>query len=197
MSSPNARPSGRRPGRGPRRHGRRRDDSRGPASSTSSPAAKPTEKQSFLQKLIGFFTGKKKSPNGASARPENRRTNYPAYPGKESGKSEARPAASQPAAPSRPARKAEAVEVTTPKVYVGNLSFDATESDLSGLFSGVGTVRNSEVVSHKETEKSKGFGFVTMSTTEEAKRAVEVLHDKEFMGRKLVVSGAKTPPERG
>jgi len=58
-------------------------------------------------------------------------------------------------------------------------------------------VQSAEIVTHKHNEKSKGFGFVTMSSVEEAKRAVDVLHDKEFMGRKLVVSGAKTPVERG
>jgi RNA recognition motif-containing protein len=82
--------------------------------------------------------------------------------------------------------------VTSPKLYVGNLSFDATESDLSELFKGFGAVQSAEIVSHKATEKSKGFGFVVMATVDEAKRAVETLHDKEFMGRKLVVSGAKT-----
>ena len=107
-------------------------------------------------------------------------------------------AAASSAARSRPAsssgrsvRKPEAVEVTTPRLYVGNLSFDATESDLSELFNGVGQVVNVEVVSHKQTQRSKGFAFVQMQTTEEAKRAVDELHDKEFMGRKLVVSGAK------
>ena len=92
----------------------------------------------------------------------------------------------------RSSRKPESVDVTSPKLYVGNLSFDATESDLSDLFNGVGQVKLAEVVSHKATQKSKGFAFITMQTVEEAKRAVEVLHDKEFMGRKLVVSGAKT-----
>ncbi len=92
----------------------------------------------------------------------------------------------------RPARKPEAVEVTTPKLYVGNLSFDATESDLCELFNGVGGVRNAEIVTHRDTEKSKGFGFVTMNSVDEAKRAVSELHEKEFMGRRLVVSGSKT-----
>ncbi len=53
-------------------------------------------------------------------------------------------------------------------------------------------MKNAEIVSHKYNEKSKGFGFVTMMTIDEAKRAVMELHDKDFMGRKLVVSGAKT-----
>ena len=93
----------------------------------------------------------------------------------------------------RVSRKPELVEVTSPKLYVGNLSFDATESDLFELFKGVGQVRNAEVVCHKYTQRSKGFAFVQMTTIEEARRAVEELHDKEFLGRKLVVSGAKTP----
>ena len=94
--------------------------------------------------------------------------------------------------PSRSARKPEAVEVTSPRLYVGNLSFDATESDLFELFNGVGHVQNAEVVSYRHNQRSKGFAFVQMQTIEEAKRAVDELHDKEFLGRKLVVSGAKS-----
>jgi len=93
---------------------------------------------------------------------------------------------------SRPARKPEPVEVTSPRLYVGNLSFDATESDLFELFNGVGHVQNAEVVSYRHNQRSKGFAFVQMQTIEEAKRAVEELHDREFLGRKLVVSGAKS-----
>jgi RNA recognition motif-containing protein len=92
----------------------------------------------------------------------------------------------------RPARKPEPIEVTSPRLYVGNLSFDATESDLFELFNGVGHVQNAEVVSYRHNQRSKGFAFVQMQTVEEAKRAVQELHDKEFLGRKLVVSGAKT-----
>jgi len=92
----------------------------------------------------------------------------------------------------RPARKPEAVEVTSPRLYVGNLSFDASESDLFELFNGVGNVQNAEVVSYKHNQRSKGFAFVQMQTVDEAKRAVAELHDKEFLGRKLVVSGAKS-----
>lgn len=94
--------------------------------------------------------------------------------------------------PARPARKVESVEVTSPRLYVGNLSFDATESDLFELFNGVGHVQNAEVVSYRHNQRSKGFAFVSMQTIDEAKRAVEELHDKEFLGRKLVVSGAKS-----
>jgi RNA recognition motif-containing protein len=84
------------------------------------------------------------------------------------------------------------VEVSSPKLYVGNLSYEATESDLFDLFKGVGEVQNAEIVTNKATDSSKGFGFVTMLTVDEAKRAVATLHDKQFMGRSLVVSGSKT-----
>jgi RNA recognition motif-containing protein len=111
------------------------------------------------------------------------------------GGGEKRKAATQPrngTQPSRLARKPERVEVTSPRLYVGNLSFDATESDLFELFNGVGHVQNAEVVSYRHNQRSKGFAFVQMQTIEEAKRAVEELHDKEFLGRRLVVSGAKS-----
>jgi hypothetical protein len=97
---------------------------------------------------------------------------------------------------SRPARKPERIEVTSPRLYVGNLSFDATESDLFELFNGVGHVQNAEVVSYRHNQRSKGFAFVQMQTVEEAKRAVDELHDKEFLGRRLVVSGAKSGEHR-
>jgi len=96
----------------------------------------------------------------------------------------------------RESRKPENIEVTTPRLYIGNLSYDAAESDLLELFSGVGTVANVEVISNKHTQRSKGFGFIQMNSVSEAKRAVEELHDKEYLGRKLVVSGAKLPPDR-
>jgi RNA recognition motif-containing protein len=96
----------------------------------------------------------------------------------------------QPAA--RTSRPPESVEVTTPRLYVGNLSFEATESDLFELFNGVGQVQNAEVVTYKHNQRSKGFAFVQMQTVEEARRAVQELHDKEFLGRKLLVSGAKS-----
>ncbi len=93
-------------------------------------------------------------------------------------------------------RSPEIIEVTTPRLYIGNLSFDAGESDLSELFNGVGSVQTVEVVTNRQTERPKGFAFVQMQSVDEAKRAVTELHDKEFMGRKLVVSGAKASERR-
>ncbi len=173
------------------RGGRGRSNSnRGDRAETrSAPQQKPT----LWQKIVGFFRPKAKAAEQRPAR------QYPAYePRQQSTESTRSYEPREQRAPREPreqreSRKPEEVEVTSEKLYVGNLSFDATESDLSELFNGVGQVQNAEIVTHKETEKSKGFGFVTMTTIDEAKRAVTELHDKDFMGRKLVVSGAKTP----
>ncbi|MEM7144056.1 MAG: RNA-binding protein [Verrucomicrobiota bacterium] len=89
-------------------------------------------------------------------------------------------------------RSPEIVAVTNSRLYVGNLSYDATESDLFELFSGAGAVQNAEIVSHKYSQRSKGYAFIEMGSTDEAQRAVDILHDQDFMGRKLVVSGAKS-----
>lgn len=78
------------------------------------------------------------------------------------------------------------------RVYVGNLSYDTTESDLEELFKGVGAVRRVEIVYNRKTHRSKGYGFIEMIDIDEAKRTVEVLHDQHFMGRQLTVSGAKS-----
>ncbi|HEY8961112.1 MAG TPA: RNA-binding protein, partial [Luteolibacter sp.] len=78
------------------------------------------------------------------------------------------------------------------RLYVGNLSYDVSESDLTDLFKGIGGVRNVEIVYNRNTHRSKGYGFVEMLHVDDAKRAVEVLHDQFFMGRKLNVSGAKS-----
>lgn len=81
--------------------------------------------------------------------------------------------------------------VESARVYVGNLSYDVTEQDLQELFKGIGGVRGVEIVYNRSTHRSKGYGFVEMLHKDEAVRAVEVLHDQHFMGRKMIVSGAK------
>ena len=160
-----------RNGRRPRGGSRRRGDNR--SRYQNAPSRAPVKK-SLLQRIMDLFTGGGKP----AVRPAP-------------VQQQARGNGSQPS-PARPSRKPEAVEVTTPRLYVGNLSFDATESDLFELFNGVGAVQNAEVVTYRHNQRSKGFAFVQMNTVDEAKRAVEELHDKEFLGRKLVVSGAKS-----
>jgi RNA recognition motif. (a.k.a. RRM, RBD, or RNP domain) len=160
-------------GRRSRRGRRRRSSS---DTSTGRGATTPKPKLTFWQRIVAFFAGDTKKTVVAPPKPREKPAAAIAAPPKE-----------------KISRKPELVEVTSPKLYVGNLSFDATESDLFDLFNGVGQVRNAEVVCHKYTQRSKGFAFVQMTTIEEARRAVKELHDKEFLGRKLVVSGAKTP----
>lgn len=93
-------------------------------------------------------------------------------------------------------RKAELLEVTTTRLYVGNLSYDISESDLFELFSQAGKVRNVEIARDRESEKSKGFGFVEFATVEDAKAAQAKLNEYELAGRPLLVSGAKAPTPR-
>ncbi|MDX2080395.1 MAG: RNA-binding protein [Terrimicrobiaceae bacterium] len=177
-------PSGSR--RSSRRGGRR--SRRGDRNTSARPEERAPRKKSLIEKILGFFQPAKKS-QPAPAR-TNGTTTAPATPARNREKPAART--------ERPTgmRKPEVVEVTSPRLYVGNLSFDASESDLFELFNGVGLVRNVEVVMNRHTMKSKGFAFVDMQTVDEAKRAVTELHDKEYMGRKLVVSGAKAVEER-
>ncbi len=92
----------------------------------------------------------------------------------------------------RPKRSAEKIEVTCPRLYVGNLSYDTREDDLEKLFAEIGEVASAEVVCNPRNQRSKGFAFVEMADIDDAKRAVETLHDKSFMGREILVSGAKS-----
>src|SRR5436305_10645566 len=160
---------------GRQRQGRGRSRRRGGRGRFQEPRAQAPKQKTFWQRIAAFFVG-----NGGSQRkPVSQSRN-----GQQQQQQQSRE--------SRPQCKPESVEVTSPRLYVGNLSFDATESDLFELFNGVGHVQNAEVVSYRHNQRSKGFAFVSMQTVDEAKRAVEELHDKEFLGRKLVVSGAKS-----
>src|SRR5436305_6450344 len=159
------------------RHGRggrsRRRGGRGRFQDQRAPAPK---QKTFWQRIVAFFAGN----DGGQRKPAPQSRNGQQQ---QQQQREREP---------RPQRKPESVEVTSPRLYVGNLSFDATESDLFELYNGVGQVQNAEVVSYRHNQRSKGFAFVKMQTIEEAKRAVQELHDKEFLGRRPVVSGAKS-----
>ena len=159
------------------RHGRGRSRRRGGRGRFQDQRAPAPKQKTFWQRIVAFFAGsdggqRKPAPQSRNGQQQQQQPQREREP--------------------RPQRKPESVEVTSPRLYVGNLSFDATESDLFNLFNGVGHVQNAEVVSYRHNQRSKGFAFVQMQTVEEAKRAVEELHDKEFLGRKLVVSGSKS-----
>ena len=178
-------------GRGPRRPrgGSRRRGGDDRRSRPNTPPKAPVKKSFFetiTDTIMGIFGGNGKPP---IARPPVARDDTPRSNGSRSEEPQRQERQER---PERTQRKPESVEVTTPRLYVGNLSFEATESDLFELFNGVGQVQNAEVVTYKHNQRSKGFAFVQMNTVEEAQRAVTELHDKDFLGRKLVVSGAKS-----
>ena len=83
------------------------------------------------------------------------------------------------------------------KLYVGNLAFQTSSFDLEELFGGHGTVESATVVEDRETGRSRGFGFVEMSSKEEGEGAIAELNGKEFNGRSLTVNEAKPREDRG
>ncbi len=83
------------------------------------------------------------------------------------------------------------------KLYVGNLSYQVSNSDLENLFSQHGAVRKAEVVQDRETGRSKGFGFVEMADENGAREAIRNLHESMHEGRPLVVNEARPREERG
>jgi RNA recognition motif-containing protein len=83
------------------------------------------------------------------------------------------------------------------KLYVGNLSFKTNTQDLEQLFAQVGTVESTNIIEDRETGRSRGFGFVEMSSKEEGERAIAEFNGKEFDGRELKVNEAKPQENRG
>lgn len=77
------------------------------------------------------------------------------------------------------------------KLYVGNLTFSVTSAELEQLFSQFGAVQSAQVAADRETGRSRGFGFVEMSTEAEAQEAIRSLHDQDHNGRRLTVNEAK------
>jgi cold-inducible RNA-binding protein len=77
------------------------------------------------------------------------------------------------------------------KLFVGNLSWEVTAEDLKGLFAGAGSVTDAAVISDKMTGRSRGFGFVTMGSDEEAKKAIEMFNQADLKGRKINVNIAR------
>jgi cold-inducible RNA-binding protein len=82
------------------------------------------------------------------------------------------------------------------KLYVGNLSFDTTEADLRDIFEQFGTVRETRVITDRETGRSRGFAFVTMGNDAEVQAAIATLHGKQFAGRTITVNEARPKEDR-
>jgi cold-inducible RNA-binding protein len=77
------------------------------------------------------------------------------------------------------------------KLYVGNLSFQTTEADLTSMFEPYGTVESARIITDRDTGRSKGFAFVEMSEDEAAEKAMAALNGQEFGGRALTINEAK------
>jgi hypothetical protein len=178
----------RRGGRGRSSHGGSHSENRVHTNGGSTTA--PKKKESALSKLFGWITGKKtkpetkqpfrSSPSVSASRPDFK---------------ERTPRAERTDRPRREDRPPKVdptpQEIVSSKLYVGNLAYEAAESDLFDLFSKVGAVKNVEVAMDRHANRSKGFGFVEMESLETAKEAAEKLNRTDFMGRQIVVSGAK------
>ena len=85
----------------------------------------------------------------------------------------------------------------TMKLYVGNLAFETSSNDLQTLFAQAGTVESVSLIEDRETGRSRGFGFVEMSTKEEGAAAVQQFNGKDLAGRTLKVNEARPREDRG
>ncbi|HET7320391.1 MAG TPA: RNA-binding protein [Candidatus Saccharimonadales bacterium] len=82
------------------------------------------------------------------------------------------------------------------KIFVGSLAYTATDDDLQQFFADAGTVVSAKVIMDRDTNRSKGFGFVEMSSDEEAKKAIDSLNGKELAGRAVALSEARPQAPR-
>jgi RNA recognition motif-containing protein len=82
------------------------------------------------------------------------------------------------------------------KLFVGNLSFNTTENDLQDAFAAFGTVTEANLMMDRMTGRPRGFGFITMSSADEAQKAIDGLHGQDLDGRALTVNVAKPREER-
>ncbi|MDQ3799741.1 MAG: RNA-binding protein [Acidobacteriota bacterium] len=83
------------------------------------------------------------------------------------------------------------------KLYVGNLSFQTSNHDLEEMFGQAGTVESARIIEDRETGRSRGFGFVEMSSKEEGQNAIDQFNGKDLNGRNLNVNEAKPREDRG
>lgn len=173
--------------RGGNSNNRNRNRSRNRNGSGRRRQPKPTAWQKFLSTITFGLLGKPKRNAGKRK------------PGKKPAAQTSRPVrnnALKDTPASEKKQRRNRTEVTSGRLYVGNLSYETTEVELEELFRGIGNVLSAEVVTNARTQQSKGFAFVEMGSIDEAKRAVQVLDDQDFMGRKLNISGARSEGPR-
>ena len=95
-----------------------------------------------------------------------------------------------------PGLRASKVQIVGKKLYVGNLSFDVTQSQLQDMFTPYGNVQSAQLISDRDTGRSKGFGFVEMSSDKEAEAAIGGMNGQMVDGRSLTVNEAKPKEDR-
>lgn len=168
----------RRYNKGGRSYGNDRRDSSGyrPKYKKETPA-----KLSLWQRFLGLF----------GIRPAKKGKPAPRDRDQAAAKTNIRVARNRPERVSAPKQP-----VSNRRLYVGNLSYEATESDLEDVFKGIGEVSSVEIIYNPRTHKSKGYAFVEMKKMEDAVRSVDILHNQPFMGRNLLVSGANERQEQ-
>lgn len=151
--------------------GRNSNQNRNRNSRGSSGKPRPKQKDSLGTKILRIFGLGKKSDSQKST--GNRST------GGEKGR-----------------RPAEITEPTSARLYIGNLDYAISNSELADFFGKAGKVVSADVITNPHNGRSKGFAFVEMGSVEEAKKAVESLQNQELKGRQILVSGAKSKPAR-
>lgn len=179
-----------RQGQGSRR---RRNNNQGRHRRQRMPRPEPTpaRKPSLLQRILSFFGFKKKEKSTGKREKNTRNT-----PPQKVRVAKTNHNGGNPAASGKGRRRATSTPPTrNARLYVGNLSYEATESELEDLFKGFGNVRSVEIIYNPRTYKSKGYAFVEMHQLDDARKAAEVLHGQPFMGRELMVSAASDRPE--
>ncbi len=137
------------------------------------PKQKPLTWWQKILKAVGLLPSKKKQ----TRKPANK-----------SGKPQARKP--------RPQRDDANVKYSETRLYIGNLSYDVNDYDLEELFKGVGNLKSAQVAYNRHTQKSRGYGFVEFLDPADSSKAISVLHEQYFMGRKLLVSAAREKDEK-
>lgn len=184
--------SRRRRSRGGNNRNRSNNNQRGPRGPKSNRSGGPRKRPrkpelTFWQKLLKAIGLYKEPTRASGTKSKSKSSRQP-----KSNTRNARSDDPKPKKSNKRSRGGDPSTVESSRVYVGNLSYDVTEQDLDELFKGVGPVRSAEIVYNRNTHRSKGYGFVEMLHQDDAVRCVEVLNDQPFMGRNLIVSGAKS-----
>lgn len=182
-----------RQGQGARRRRNHNNQGRNRRHRMPRPEPAPKKKPSLLSRILGFFGFGKKQDKQNPAKEQRKPApqNVRVAKGRDNRQNNH---GGNPAAQGK--RRATSVPPTrNARLYVGNLSYEATESELEDLFKGFGNVRSVEIIYNTRTYKSKGYAFVEMVRMEDARKAAEVLHGAPFMGRELMVSAASERQE--